>query len=198
VYAARAKRCFVGTKQLCVLTNLTPQKLIQGEKTRDGDRGDVTGTLRNAPHCFYPRDAMLWPYVCLSVSLCLSQVGVLSKRMNESSWLLVWELPSTYPVLCLKEILVSPTNKGTHLRYFVRNSRQIKKIIFPLQWKIGHLDIKQNHNSPLFMLFGRLVHVSETFNIFADFWLRITQKCVYINLYSLKKTAAHKNTAAKA
>jgi len=56
-----------------------------GKKTTDGDRGDVTGTLRNAPHCFYPRDAMLWPYVCLSVSLCLSQVGVLSKRMNESS-----------------------------------------------------------------------------------------------------------------
>jgi len=36
--------------------------------------------------------------VCLSVRL--SQVGVLSKRMNESSWFLTRELPSTRPTLC--------------------------------------------------------------------------------------------------
>ena len=35
----------------------------------------------------------------LCPSLCLSQVGVLSKRMNESSWFLVWQLPSTYTML---------------------------------------------------------------------------------------------------
>ena len=29
------------------------------------------------------------------------------------------------------------------------------------------------------MLYGRLVHVGETFNTFADFWLRIAQKCVW-------------------
>ena len=45
--------------------------------------------------------------VCLSV--CLShQVGVLSKRLNESDWFLARELPSTYPTLCCKEIQVSP------------------------------------------------------------------------------------------
>jgi len=31
---------------------------------------------------------------------CLSQVGVLSKRLNESSWFLACELPSTRPTLC--------------------------------------------------------------------------------------------------
>ena len=55
---------------------------------------------------FYPRDAMLaqvlattsYPRLCLSV--CLSQVGVLSKRMNELSWFLQWDLHSTHPILC--------------------------------------------------------------------------------------------------
>ena len=32
------------------------------------------------------------------LSVCLSQVGVLWKRMNESSWVLAWELSSTSPV----------------------------------------------------------------------------------------------------
>ena len=43
---------------------------------------------------------------CLRLFLCRSQVGVLSKRMNESGWFLAWELPSTYPTLCFKEIQV--------------------------------------------------------------------------------------------
>ena len=51
---------------------------------------------------FLPRDAMHPPYTshpCLSA--CLSQVGVLSKRLNESSWFfLACELPSTRPTLC--------------------------------------------------------------------------------------------------
>jgi len=41
--------------------------------------------------------------VCIrgtSLCPCLSQVGVLSKRMNESSWFLACELPSTRPTLC--------------------------------------------------------------------------------------------------
>jgi len=36
----------------------------------------------------------------------LSQVGVLSKRMKESDWVLARELPLTYPALCCKEIRV--------------------------------------------------------------------------------------------
>jgi len=42
--------------------------------------------------------------VCLSH--CLSQVGVLSKRLNESSWFLAWDLLSAYPTLRYKEIQV--------------------------------------------------------------------------------------------
>ena len=45
--------------------------------------------------------------VCVSVCVCLSQVGVLSKRLNESDWFLALELPSAYPTLCYKEIQVS-------------------------------------------------------------------------------------------
>ena len=42
--------------------------------------------------------AVLATGLCLSV--CPSQVGVLSKRLNESSWFLACELPSTRPTLC--------------------------------------------------------------------------------------------------
>jgi len=35
-----------------------------------------------------------------SVCAFLLQVGVISKRMNESSWFLARELLSTYPALC--------------------------------------------------------------------------------------------------
>jgi len=35
----------------------------------------------------------------LAMALCLSQVGVLSKRMNKSSWFLAWELSSSHPTL---------------------------------------------------------------------------------------------------
>ena len=38
--------------------------------------------------------------VSVRLSVCPSQVGVLSKRMNESSWFLACELPSTRPTLC--------------------------------------------------------------------------------------------------
>ena len=41
--------------------------------------------------------------VCLSVSVRLSQVGFLSKRLND----LAWELSSTYPTLCCTEIRVA-------------------------------------------------------------------------------------------
>jgi len=62
---------------------------------------------------FYPRDAMLaqywvWPCICLSVYMCLAQVGVVSKRLNESSWFLAWELPSICPTLYCTNIRVPP------------------------------------------------------------------------------------------
>ena len=51
----------------------------------------------------------------------VSQVGVLSKRLNESSWFLACELPSTRPTL-LKGNSVIPQNKGTSLSNFVLKS----------------------------------------------------------------------------
>jgi len=48
---------------------------------------------------FYPRDAMLARVLAMAPCPCLSQVGVLSKRLNESSWFLARELPSTLPTL---------------------------------------------------------------------------------------------------
>jgi len=46
----------------------------------------------------------------LSVRLpvCLSQVGIVSKRLDRSSWFLVWMIRSTYPTLYFKEIRLSP------------------------------------------------------------------------------------------
>ena len=43
----------------------------------------------------------------IAMALCLSQVGVLSKRMDGSSWFLARKLPSTYRTFCYKEIQVS-------------------------------------------------------------------------------------------
>jgi len=43
----------------------------------------------------------------MALCLCLSQVGVLSKRLNESiGVVLAWDLLSAYPTLCYKEIQV--------------------------------------------------------------------------------------------
>ena len=55
---------------------------------------------------------MLARVLATTLCLCLSQVGVLSKRLNEFGWFLVSELISTYATLCYKEIQV-PSNKGT-------------------------------------------------------------------------------------
>ena len=47
--------------------------------------------------------------VCLSVRP--SQAGVVSKRLDESSWFLEWRPPSAYPTLSYKELWVSPKIK---------------------------------------------------------------------------------------
>jgi len=52
--------------------------------------------------------------LCLSVCLCPSQVGILSKRLNESSWFLARELPSTYLHYVKGNSGISK-NKGTSL-----------------------------------------------------------------------------------
>ena len=55
------------------------------------------------------------------VSVCLSDVRVLSKRLNESSWVLAWELPSTRPIVLTGNSAISKI-KGTSLWNCVKNS----------------------------------------------------------------------------
>ena len=53
-------------------------------------------------------------YGPVSVSVCLSQVGVLSKGMNGFVWFLAWRLLSTSPTLYVKKTQVSTKkHKGT-------------------------------------------------------------------------------------
>jgi len=79
-------------------------------------------------HSFYLHDAMLARILamalCLSLSvcICLLQVGVLSSRMNESSWFLAWELFSTYPACILRKFGYLQS-KSTFFWNFVPNSR---------------------------------------------------------------------------
>ena len=51
---------------------------------------------------FCQRNARLYDpvYLCLSVCVCVC--------LNQPSWFLAWELHSTLPTLCFKEIKVSP------------------------------------------------------------------------------------------
>ena len=57
----------------------------------------------------YYTSAVFAVIVCLSVrpSVSPSQAGIVSKRLDESNWVLARSLPSTYPTLCDKEIWVS-------------------------------------------------------------------------------------------
>ena len=75
---------------------------------------------------FYPRDAMLARVIavdlCLSVRVCLSQVGVLSKGMNGLICFLARGLLSTSPVLWFKEICVSTKIRVLTIRNFVPKS----------------------------------------------------------------------------
>jgi len=62
-------------------------------------------------------------YGPVSVGLCLSQVGILLKQMNELSCFFVRKLPSTSPALCLNRNSGISKNKGTSLWNSVGNSR---------------------------------------------------------------------------
>ena len=48
---------------------------------------------------------------CVRLSVRPSQAGIVSKRLDESSWFSEWRLPSIYSTLCYKEIWVSPKIK---------------------------------------------------------------------------------------
>jgi len=58
------------------------------------------------PGAFLPSDALLARYLlssCVRPSACPSQAGIISKRLDKSSWFVAWRLPFTYPTVCFKE-----------------------------------------------------------------------------------------------
>ena len=57
------------------------------------------------PHDAYAWCGMLWPAVCPS------HAGIVSKRIDRSSWFSAQMLPLAYPPLCFKGIRVSPSPK---------------------------------------------------------------------------------------
>jgi len=75
---------------------------------------------------FNPRDAMLARVLamtlCLAVSVCHnSQVGVLSKRLDELGWLLAGSFLRPILTVCIRNQVPSK-NKGTFLWNFAPNS----------------------------------------------------------------------------
>ena len=78
---------------------------------------------------------MLSSCVCLLVcpSVCLSQAGIVAKRLEESSWFLAWRLPSNYPTLCCKEIWASPEIRvlpsGAMSQLQKISSRQVDRVV---------------------------------------------------------------------
>ena len=63
-------------------------------------KGEVPSVTVFTARCYASAVGLLAVGLCPSVSVRLSQVGVLSKRLNESSWALACELPCTRPTLC--------------------------------------------------------------------------------------------------
>jgi len=69
----------------------------------------------------YPRDAALW------LCVCVCQVRVLSKRLNESNWFLARELPSTISYYvkrklgCLQKSRYFPLELCPKLRHMLRH-----------------------------------------------------------------------------
>ena len=71
-----------------------------------------TSTVENGMSTFLFFLSCIYTARCYAVSVCPSQVRVLLIRLNESSWFLACELPSTRPTLCCKEIRLSPKIRG--------------------------------------------------------------------------------------
>jgi len=107
----------ISTASLSMATRLLPESVSCCSHSR---RRRMYSVLLPARRCASAGTSCGPVSVCLSV--CLSEVGILSKRQNESSCFLACELPSTHPTPSSKEILVSTQNKGISLWNFVPNS----------------------------------------------------------------------------
>jgi len=129
-YIATRKRVLKVTLQVATsgaesVTALLDSEMSRGVADMQTDRRSTLGFIPARLHCscfyiFYPRDDMLVRVLAMAC-VCLSQVGVLSKWMDGSSWFLACRLLSTYPTLCFKQIQV-PTKMGSFFWNFVPNS----------------------------------------------------------------------------
>ena len=66
-------------------------------------------------HWFLPIDipviSFLWfllRYASAEYAVCLSQAGIVSKRLDKSSWFLAWRFSAICPTVCDKEIILPP------------------------------------------------------------------------------------------
>jgi len=90
-----------------LFSEFLPTRWRQKSTGIDMEQNCVTVTLcinDTSTLLFHPRDAMLWgtSYGPVSVCVCLSQIGVLSKRLNESCWFF-WHGSFILPILqCVK------------------------------------------------------------------------------------------------
>ena len=107
----RRRLVIFASSHCCILTKKTPEcGTFINWLVWKGTSLSYVSSLSSYTRDAMPAWALAMPLcLCLSVCLCLSQVGVLSKRLNESGWFWARELLSTYSTLCFKEIQI-PSN----------------------------------------------------------------------------------------
>ena len=103
-----------------VSTDLTPRCILRLAHQGRHRMGAKSGVY----DCTVPDCASAGTSLSIVLCLSLSQVGVLSKRMKDSGWLLAWELTSAYPALWYRprEIQVPSNSNGTSLSNLAANS----------------------------------------------------------------------------
>ena len=133
VYDSRYLFVFYYTRQLtrnhCV--NLKC-KIVNASKINKYSASITVTSCRGSDVCpFLLRDAVLARYLllsCMCPSVCPSQAGIVSKRLDESSQVLPWGLLSTYPTLCYKEIWLFPQIRVHCKKYPYINGQFFRKI----------------------------------------------------------------------
>ena len=107
--------CSAAVHAVCYAINNARTGYVDTMRPYIHSRTFPVGTVWTPLSFFYTRDAMLARILAMALCLCLSQVGVLSKRLKKLDWFSARELPLAYPTLCWK-------NKGTSFWNFTLNS----------------------------------------------------------------------------
>ena len=90
------------------------------------ERDACASNLLHSVLVFLPSDAVLAQHLlssCVCTSFCLSRVGIVSKRLDESSCILAWRFPSPYPTPCYKKSNLGISKiRALYVRNFVPSS----------------------------------------------------------------------------